>query len=227
MSNLIKALGAKVNVEVTKEDLVAVQVSQLEEQLIATRIDLEEKLEAINKKQEAAQKKIAKSCLETAEADAEKRLKALLTAASELSGEKLSEKDTEVDETHILPESSSEYIAKEHYISYKASVGFGKKTGRKSSEDMMYEITANIKLPVPKEILDLVDEEKVLADTNQELSDQLYKVRRALQDMSRFERQAKANVAKKIIKATEEGSDINLEDLFNIKGFNDVKLIGQ
>jgi hypothetical protein len=62
MSNLIKALGAKVNVEVTKEDLVAVQVSQLEEQLIATRIDLEEKLEAINKKQEAAQKKIAKSC---------------------------------------------------------------------------------------------------------------------------------------------------------------------
>jgi hypothetical protein len=45
--------------------------------------------------------------------------------------------------------------------------------------------------------------------------------------MSRFERQAKANVAKKIIKATEEGSDINLEDLFNIKGFNDVKLIGQ
>jgi cell division septum initiation protein DivIVA len=227
MSNLMKTLGGKINVEVTKEDLVAVQVSQLEEQLIATRIDLEEKIEDLSKKQEKLDKQINKACQDVAESDAERRLKGLLTAASELSGEKLAEKDTEVNVEQYLPASSAEYIAKDHHIQYRASVAFGKKSGKKSSEDMMYNIEATIKLPIPKDILDMIDQAKTMSDTNTEYSDNLYKVRRALQDMSRFERQAKANIAKKLIQATEDGKEMNLEELFNIKGFKDVKLIGQ
>lgn len=227
MSNLMKALGGKVNVEVTKEDLVAVQVSQLEEQLIATRIDLEEKIEKTNKQQEKLDKQLSKTCQTLAEEDAEKRLKGLLSAASELSGEKLADKDTEVKVRKELPASSSEYVAKEHYISYEASVAFGKKSGKKSEEDTLYKVEATIKIPLPKEVLDLIDQIKTLSDTTEEYSDNLYKVRRALQDMSRFERQAKANIAKKIIQATEDGKDVNLEELFNIKGFKDVKLLGQ
>ena len=227
MSNLIKALGGKVNVEVTKEDLVAVQVSQLEEQLIATRIDLEEKLEKSNKQQEKVEIQLNKLCQTIAEEDAERRLKGLLSAASELSGEKLADKDTEVSISKDLPRSSSEYLANEHFISYEATVAFGKKSGKKSQEDSMFKVEANIKVPLPKEVLELIDQIKAISDTIEENSDSLYKVRRALQDMSRFERQAKANIAKKIIQATEDGKDINLEDLFNIKGFKDVKLLGQ
>lgn len=224
-NNLTKVLGTSIKVEVTKEDLVAVQVAEIESKLVATRKDLEKKLEENEKKQTEVNKRITKSCKAAAETDANEKMHLVMKEAARITGEEIGDKEISVVVESNLPNSREDYDESRNYISYKANSVFVKKIPKKKENAISFAMDINVRLAVPEDVLDSKTELKLLVDTGEELASDLYKIKRALSDMPAFERQAKAKIARKVIEATEGGQEIDLSELFKITGFTDVKLI--
>lgn len=224
-TQLQKVFNTKVNVEVTKEDFVAVAIADYEERLKKTRDGLEEEVEQLNKKVEAATKKREKLVQLVAHKEAIAKLKPLVEAAAALVGDKVSEDDISVRSDSYLPNDPESLKEADHYISFSAKCSFEKKVPKKKKSDFSFNIDANGRVAIPADVIEIITEIKLLNDTLDEKSEHLYKIRRALSDMPAYERQARAKVAKQVMKAVQDGQEIDLSELFKIPGFSGEKLL--
>lgn len=224
-TQLQKVFQTKVNVEVTKEDFVAVAIADYEERLKKTRDGLEEEVEKLNKQVEAATKKKEKLCELVAHKEAIAKLKPLLEAAAALTGEKLSEDDISVRYEHYLPSDPDSLKEADHYIKFTTKCSFEKKVPKKKKYNFSFDISSEGTMAPPADVLEILTQIKLLNDTLDEKSEHLYKIRRALSDMPAYERQARAKVAKQVMKAVQDGQEIDLSELFKIPGFSGEKLL--
>lgn len=221
-NSLTKTLGVEIKTEITKDDLIAVQVSKIEETLISNRSTIEKDIKDLSDKVEANNKEIKKLSKEICEKDADNKLKNIHIAAEGIIGSKY-EQNIEVSVDTNLPKDHELLSQKDHYIGYTTECNIAKKSGKKTVEDEALSVRYTVKLPVPKEIIELIKQNNKLSEQISEKEQILYKVRSALSNMSRFERQAKAKVAQKLIEAS--GADFNIDEEFKIPGIPELKFL--
>lgn len=221
-NSLTKTLGVEIKTEITKDDLIAVQVSKIEETLISNRSSIEKDIKELSDKVETNNKEIKKLSKEICEKDADTKLKNIHIAAEGIIGSKY-EQNIEVSVNSCLPKNHELLSQKDHFIGYDTECNITKKSGKKTVEDESLSIKYSVKLPVPKEVVELIKQNNKLSEQITEKEQTLYKVRSALSNMSRFERQAKAKVAQKLIEAS--GAEFNIDEEFKIPGIPELKFL--
>lgn len=221
-NELTKSLGVEIKTEITKEDLIAIQVSNIEETLIKNRSDFEGEIETLEKQIEDVSKKIEKEVRAVAQADASKKMEPIRKSSEKIVGSK-SEEEIHIEVDDKLPQDPEMIDQKNHYIKYESSFKILKKTGTVKTEDETLFVEYKCKLPVPESVLTLLKQKKELTDNLQSKLETLYKIRSALSNMSRFERQAKKTIAEKLIKAS--GADIDFSSDFKIAGIPELKFL--
>jgi len=199
-------------ISITKDDIVAIKVSDYETKLNKTKTHINAAIRKLNAtviKQSTAHDK-ALQCF--AEDKSNTKIQKAITAIKDLYGQK----------TNIASLRNVDSVNyEEKKITFSASVSLSDAKKHVGKALLEFNFDAKISLA-------LLTEKKAIDDNKTEIEDlnnQLYEVNKALMNIDVVERQAKAALAKKVIGSTEEGLNF-IDSIESIPGVSGVKLIG-
>jgi hypothetical protein len=187
------------NVHIGEEQIIQIVVSEIEERLIAKKTELTKEVTDLCSQIKRLTDKILKDCFDYTEKKYSKETTTLIKALDSFTGVK-------------------------HVANYAAAVMKDFDTGATmldicvgiKSDKYNTHIKKSEKLPVPASIKKDMDMQGNLEKELQELSNQLIEVKKNLNDISRYERRAKAQLATATISKTTNGAALLKELKANV-----------
>ena len=199
-------------IAITKDDIVAIKVSDYETKLNNTKTHLGSLIKEITTTLKKQKDELDSDVNTFAASRADDKIKLAIVALKDLYGHK----------TNVISNCSVNAISyKSKKITFSAEVTLSdaKKHIGKASLEFRFDTKISSSLSAAKKDID--DNKLVLEDLN----NQLYEVNKALTNIDVVERQAKAALAKKVIGSTIEGKQF-IDSIESIPGVSGVKLIG-
>lgn len=189
MSNLIKFPGVNVNVEVDKDDVLAIAVSNYEQGLLRTQKELEKEYRDLSKDKKDKEKSLGRKTKSFLTVSRGTDLAAACTAltAAGMGNFSYSVDLTEVD----LDAGTAKF---QSAISANSGDNWSRTT-----------IRANGELDLPEALVSLAKEITEISDRIRENAEKRLEIRRDLDNIATKERQAKAHIAIQSLSQTEEG----------------------
>lgn len=203
---------ANLNLNVDRDDVVAIKVADFETKLMSFELQTREKIEGFNKKVSAAQKKIYEIC----QKEAEDRY---LDKAKKLANALAAFEDIDADKYKVTVKACSDWRHCDKEDRKKkdleVSVNIAIDADR---ERYNHEYSASRKFDAPKAVYSLLDEITEHEKDIKALTDELTKARCALAQMSRLERRCRAELAKVRLKETGNESILSALESISLPG---------
>lgn len=181
------------DLSLSKEDIIAIKVSELETALAAKKEQLNELLKENSHAQCELRKEIADSVTAHVKDQLEERTNAF--------GQELLEMGLKVETNYSFTHSDSK-------ITYSIQARAKDNQGRSPKETLKGSLSLHGKLEHSKETVTLQGKLEGLVEEHADLTEKMLETRKRLQELPRTEREARAALAKTILQRTERGQNL-------------------
>jgi hypothetical protein len=192
-------LAISIDLAITKEDIIAIKVAELEGALTDRKGELGKLLKENAQAQEDTRKEIAEQIEAHVESKLAERVEAL--------GDELRDLGFKIDASYSFTHSQDR-------INYTLHASAKENQGRAPKETLKGHFGIHGKFKHDEATIGLQGKLEGLAEHHVELTEKMFEVRKRLQELPRTERQARAALAKSILSGTERGRSL-LSDLAN------------
>jgi hypothetical protein len=186
-------LAITTDLAITKEDIIAIKVSELEGALVARKEELAALLKENVQAQDEVRKEITKQI--------EEHVASRLASRAEAFGEELRDLGLKVEANYSFTHS-------EDRVTYSIHASAKSNQGKAPKETLKGSFSIHGKFKHDDDTVRLQGKREGLVEHHAELTEKMFDVRKRLQELPRTERQARAALAKTILSSTDRGKAI-------------------